>query len=56
MNKIHIFSSPRSGTHYLESLISGMRDIPIVQTPFEERDDENRPGSQELINKIKSLS
>jgi hypothetical protein len=56
MNKIHIFSTARSGTHYLESLISGMRDIPIVQTPFEERDDENRPGSQELINNINEFS
>ena len=52
MNKIHIFSTARSGTHYLESLISGMRGIPIVPSPFEERDDENSPGSQELINNI----
>ena len=37
MDKIHIFSTPRSGTHYLESLISGMTGIPIVPTPFEER-------------------
>ena len=37
MNKIHIFSTPRSGTHYLESLISGMLGIPILETPFEER-------------------
>ena len=56
MNKIHIFSTARSGTHYLESLISGMRDIPIVPSPFEERDDENRPGSQELINNINEFS
>ena len=56
MNKIHIFSTARSGTHYLESLISGMRDIPIVPSPFEERDDENRPGSAELINKMNEFS
>ena len=56
MNKIHIFSTARSGTHYLESLISGMRGIPIVPTRFEERDDENRPGSQELITKINEFS
>ena len=56
MNKIHIFSTARSGTHYLESLISGMRGIPIVQSPFEERDDENRPGSQELIDNINEFS
>jgi hypothetical protein len=37
MNKIHIYSTPRSGTHYLESLISGMLGIPILETPFEER-------------------
>ena len=56
MNKIHIFSTARSGTHYLESLISGMRGIPIVASPFEERDDENSPGSQELINNINEFS
>ena len=56
MNKIHIFSTARSGTHYLESLISGMRGIPIVPSPFEERDDENSPGSQELINNINEFS
>jgi hypothetical protein len=56
MNKIHIFSTARSGTHYLESLISGMRGIPIVASPFEERDDENNPGSQELINNINEFS
>ena len=56
MNKIHIFSTARSGTHYLESLISGMRGIPIVPSPFEERDDENSPGSQELIDNINEFS
>ena len=56
MNKIHIFSTARSGTHYLESLISRTLDMPIVPSPFEERDDENRPGSQELINNINEFS
>jgi len=56
MNKIHIFSTPRSGTHYLESLISRTLDMPIIPTPFEERDDDNRPGSQELIDKINEFS
>tara|TARA_B110001454_G_scaffold202941_1_gene210433 strand:- start:100 stop:870 length:771 start_codon:yes stop_codon:yes gene_type:complete len=56
MNKIHIFSTARSGTHYLESLISGMLDISIIPTPFEERDDDNRPGSDELITKINEFS
>jgi len=56
MDRIHIFSTPRSGTHYLESLISGTLGIPIVPTPFEERDDDNRPGSQELIDKINEFS
>ena len=56
MNKIHIFSTARSGTHYLESLISGMLDIPIIPTPFEEWDDEDVPSSQELITNVNEFS
>jgi hypothetical protein len=55
MNKIHIFSSPRSGTHYLESLINRMLDIPIVSTPFEERNAFNI-DTKELSNKINKFN
>ena len=55
MNKIHIFSTARSGTHYLESLISGMRDIPIVSTPFEERNAFNI-DTKELSNQINEFN
>ena len=55
MNKIHIFSSPRSGTHYLESLINRMSDISIVPTPFEERKAFNI-DTKELSNQINEFN
>ena len=55
MNKIHIFSSPRSGTHYLESLINRMLDISIVPTPFEERNAFNI-DTKELSNQINEFN
>jgi len=55
MNKIHIFSSPRSGTHYLESLISKMLDVPVVPTPFEERKAFNI-DTKELSNQINEFN
>ena len=55
MNKIHIFSSPRSGTHYLESLINRMLDVSIVATPFEERKAFNI-DIKELSNQINEFN